>query len=70
MVAVSILSLMCGVGEGALAAPSVIAAVKLHRKINTAKLFAYFLIIPSPGFIIPSPCLTVLATVGGVDSGS
>ena len=63
MVAVSILSLMCGVGEGALAAPSVIVAVKLHRKINTAKLFAYFL-------IIPSPCLTVMATVGGVDSGS
>ena len=54
---------MCGVVEGALAPPSVIVAVKVHRKINTAKLFADFL-------IIPSPCLTVLATVGVVDSGS
>lgn len=59
MVEVSILSLICGVGEGALVVPSVIAAVKLHRKINTAKLFADFLIIPSPGLI-------VMATVGGV----
>lgn len=54
---------MCGMGEGALAPPSVIVDVKLHRKINTAKLFAYFL-------IIPSPCLAVMATVGGMDSGS
>lgn len=50
---------MCGEVEGALAPSSVIAAVKLHRKINTAKLFDDFL-------IIPSPWLMVMATVGGV----